>query len=1199
MPVDPFFLKVYDGQQAETETIKDMQVMETNQATEASSSTNRVIRIGEDVKTRRKKLTFSMDDVMQTRQFKAQEVNRREAEAKTKKKGNAIIISLVIALLLVFGIIILVFKSKQADKPVNDPVVNQAPDFIKETVEVLTQEKGKILEMGVDKAKLPGEAKIDETSGLVIGWNKQTTSLEWTAQIKEKGWYELFVDYAKSDAEADVRLKMGFTDFNFKIPPTAEGKLEKKSFGYFETSNIGRMNIALVALRPGPDSVAAVKAVRLKFHGDKKPNPFGELADETFEDFDSPYFNNEWLIKGEAFTERPLSKSHVSPYFEINGVSGDYCAGSIVPEGETKNAISELTGVMISREFTIKHRYIHMLARGGDKGKTKVSLLINNSETLSKAAPHNWPIRLSPLQLNVEDFIGQKGRLVFRDTGETVLVFDRIVFSNNEIDILNVGSTKLEKERPEIFENKDALKYADAGKKFVSGDFNATVAALAAGPSKDKKTEGLDTSAFNEEILKFDNMTMRSKKELKQIPESGNVYSDGCGDKDVISLTGSVKKSQDMNFLQVLFRADNGKKVGFSGNGNIFMTNFNFKVERPEILNKGRYVRVSLLYKSEYLSLAEVQVMSGGKNVALKKPASQSSVDNEGDASRAVDGNTDGVYANNSVTHTKLEQSPWWEVDLGSEVAIDQINVFSRAEDLVSRLNRYTVTILDEKRRIIWQAFKKEAQIENSHKVDKDFMVSFDKFEYTFTNKDRHPIHTLFSDDNESGWSVYGQQNKSQTLWYGSSFPVVINKEDKLTTKMFFESKNKKHVPRKVNVAVLSEDTEKLAQFKEKLKPFFNFEQTIIDTFKEDLNKFVDFTAKGDNKVYNIKIDGIVDGNKIKVSVKKNSVILSFSHMSDAEIKKRAERIENGLLAYAVYKNEFAETVKTFEATKDSLVEKLISSGSKEVVAKSDPMVLTGRYIEFWTRAEEGKPKFDILVTSAGTEIRLKPKTVPLSEMYADYGENDYKVHRFDLGVQRNINNIKTIKTSEGQIFTYSLLIKNDQDETIWQNTWQGANLLTKDRSFGLKASFRYKTPVNLAKGASIIKGAAKDKWTGLTDGIYGSEAPFAYATEEGDMPREIIIDLGGMKTVNAFRAVKSPTSAFNGISVEYSADNQTYTSLIPTSTDNNTRDSVLWTIPDSEIRYVKIRFLVNSKTFSKAEFKNLSILSEFEVLKF
>lgn len=56
------------------------------------------------------------------------------------------------------------------------------------------------------------------------------------------------------------------------------------------------------------------------------------------------------------------------------------------------------------------------------------------------------------------------------------------------------------------------------------------------------------------------------------------------------------------------------------------------------------------------LSLAEVEVFqffnSGYANVALGKPATQSSTAFGGDASRATDGNTDGVYGrSNSVTH--------------------------------------------------------------------------------------------------------------------------------------------------------------------------------------------------------------------------------------------------------------------------------------------------------------------------------------------------------------------------------------------------------------------------------------------------------------------------------------------------------------------------------------------------------------------
>src|SRR3954452_15332870 len=52
-------------------------------------------------------------------------------------------------------------------------------------------------------------------------------------------------------------------------------------------------------------------------------------------------------------------------------------------------------------------------------------------------------------------------------------------------------------------------------------------------------------------------------------------------------------------------------------------------------------------------------------NYALGKPATQSSTGWGGAASRAVDGNTDGNFFDNSVTHTLLEANAWWEVDLG------------------------------------------------------------------------------------------------------------------------------------------------------------------------------------------------------------------------------------------------------------------------------------------------------------------------------------------------------------------------------------------------------------------------------------------------------------------------------------------------------------------------------------------------------
>ena len=103
---------------------------------------------------------------------------------------------------------------------------------------------------------------------------------------------------------------------------------------------------------------------------------------------------------------------------------------------------------------------------------------------------------------------------------------------------------------------------------------------------------------------------------------------------------------------------------------------------------KGRYVNVTLPGNGRILSLAEVQVFSGGKNVALNCKTSQSSTAHGGHASRAVDGNTDGDYSQKSVTHTAENyRDPAWEVDLGrNAIPIEKIVIWNRDTGFLHKL---------------------------------------------------------------------------------------------------------------------------------------------------------------------------------------------------------------------------------------------------------------------------------------------------------------------------------------------------------------------------------------------------------------------------------------------------------------------------------------------------------------------------------
>ncbi len=123
----------------------------------------------------------------------------------------------------------------------------------------------------------------------------------------------------------------------------------------------------------------------------------------------------------------------------------------------------------------------------------------------------------------------------------------------------------------------------------------------------------------------------------------------------------------------------------------------------------GRIVRVELPGNDKFLHLAEVQVFSGDRNVALQGKASQISTDFDGPASLAIDGNTNGVYTARSTSHTAAGRDPWWEIDLGGAHNIDRVVVWNRTDgETADRLAGYRVSILDGSRRTIWKQEPRE-----------------------------------------------------------------------------------------------------------------------------------------------------------------------------------------------------------------------------------------------------------------------------------------------------------------------------------------------------------------------------------------------------------------------------------------------------------------------------------------------------------
>jgi hypothetical protein len=82
-------------------------------------------------------------------------------------------------------------------------------------------------------------------------------------------------------------------------------------------------------------------------------------------------------------------------------------------------------------------------------------------------------------------------------------------------------------------------------------------------------------------------------------------------------------------------------------------------------------------------------------NLALNGTATQSETLNGAEASRAIDDDTNGNFGSGSVTASAAPDA-WWQVDLGNEYNINDINVFNRTNTCcTNRLANFTVLVID------------------------------------------------------------------------------------------------------------------------------------------------------------------------------------------------------------------------------------------------------------------------------------------------------------------------------------------------------------------------------------------------------------------------------------------------------------------------------------------------------------------------
>ncbi|HEY3016429.1 MAG TPA: alpha-L-fucosidase [Nocardioides sp.] len=109
----------------------------------------------------------------------------------------------------------------------------------------------------------------------------------------------------------------------------------------------------------------------------------------------------------------------------------------------------------------------------------------------------------------------------------------------------------------------------------------------------------------------------------------------------------------------------------------------------------GMAVAAAAALSSTAVSLAAVPAYAAadGDNLALNRPATQNTTAYGGVASRAVDGNTDGNFYDNSTTHTDSTAQAWWQVDLGAVDSIADIVVWNRTDCCSNRLTDFYVLV--------------------------------------------------------------------------------------------------------------------------------------------------------------------------------------------------------------------------------------------------------------------------------------------------------------------------------------------------------------------------------------------------------------------------------------------------------------------------------------------------------------------------
>jgi len=118
-------------------------------------------------------------------------------------------------------------------------------------------------------------------------------------------------------------------------------------------------------------------------------------------------------------------------------------------------------------------------------------------------------------------------------------------------------------------------------------------------------------------------------------------------------------------------------------------------------LSSGNRPLVANINSFKFLRKGYLDERKARVNIAVNGSAVQSSTASGGDAARAIDGDTNGVFDEGSVTQTGKGRNPWWGIELEEESEINEIVLFKRADSSsLSSLTNFKVSVYDQKNKL-------------------------------------------------------------------------------------------------------------------------------------------------------------------------------------------------------------------------------------------------------------------------------------------------------------------------------------------------------------------------------------------------------------------------------------------------------------------------------------------------------------------